>query len=217
MQRPRQSPSGAAIVTLLTPAGALFAGDDVELSVDIQPGARVVVRQASATQLHRSADRGIHFALRLRVGAGASCHYLPFELIPFADADYRQTIRVDVEPGGEAYLTEVVTPGRVWEHFQYRRLTLRTEVRLAGELVALDAQSIEPAKADMIAALGNSTHFGSLLHVGPDVGAAEADRLHERLAASGIRGSSSVLPVGGISARALGTSAHALLEALSPI
>jgi urease accessory protein len=217
IQRPRQGPDGEAIVTLLTPAGALFDGDRVELHVDVQSGARVVLRQASATQLHRSTAHGISFDLWLTVAAGARCSYLPFELIPFTDADYRQTIRMDLAVGGELCLTEVVTPGRVWEHFQYRRLALRTEVRLDGELIVWDAQHIEPAELDIAAALGGYTHFATLLRLGPNVGVADADRLHERLTSRGICGSASVLPRGGIGARALGTSAYALLQGLAPI
>jgi urease accessory protein UreH len=152
----------------------------------------------------------------VRVAAGACCQYLPLELIPFADADYRQTIRVDLEEGGEAYLTEVVGPGRLWEHFRYRRLSFRTELRLGGELVALDAQNVVPEATDLDAALGGFSHFASLLHVGPAVGPDDADRLHERLAAANLCGSASLLPRRGISARVLGTSAHALLEALAP-
>ncbi len=216
VQRPRQGPSGEAIVTLLTPAGALFDGDRVDLHVEVQPGARVVLRQVSATQLHRSSERGISFELSLAIAADASCQYLPLELIPFADADYRQSIHVDLEAGGEAYLTEVVTPGRLWEHFQYRRLALRTEVRLSGELVVLDAQQIVPAEMEIATALGGYTHFASAFHLGPRVGAADADALHERLRGPGIQGSASILPRYGIAARALGSSAYSLLEAISP-
>ncbi len=217
IQRPRVGPRGEAIVTLLTPAGALFDGDRIDLYVDVQPGARAMLRQVSATQLHRSTERGITFDLTLKVASGASCHYLPLELIPFAGADYRQTIRVDLDAGGEACLTEVVSPGRVWEHFQYRRLALRTEIRCTGELVALDAQQIVPGETDMPTALMGFTHFASLLHLGPSIGAADADRLHECLAVPGICGSASILPRGGISARAVGSSAHVLLQALTPI
>jgi urease accessory protein len=215
IQRPRQGDHGEAIVTLLTPAGALFAGDVVRLDVDLQPGASVVLRQASATQLHRATERGgVAFDLALTVAAGAHCRYSPLELIPFADADYCQTIRVFLADGAEARLTEVVTPGRLWEHFRYRRLALRTEVYVEGRLVVLDAQRIVPAETDCLTALGGHTHFGTLLHLGPNVGAPYADCLYDHFAAPGVCGSASLLPGYGVAARVLGHSAENLLRAL---
>jgi urease accessory protein len=217
IQRPRVGPHGEAIVTLLTPAGALFGGDAVSLDVAVQSGASVVLRTASATQLHRATDRGSTFDLTMTIAAGATLRYAPFELIPFAGADYRQTIRVNLAAGAEATLTEVVTPGRLWEHFQYLHLELVTEVYLDGTLIALDAQRIVPTEMDCVTAVGGRTHFGTLLHVGPNSGAPEADRLHARFADRGLCGSASVLPTYGIAARALGSSAQGLLAALEAV
>jgi urease accessory protein len=215
IQRPRQGEHGEAIVTVLTPAGALFAGDAVRLDVDVQAGASVILRQASATQLHPATQRGgITFELLLTVAAGAQCHYVPYELIPFADADYRQAVRVLLAEGAEARLTEVVTPGRLWEHFRYGRLALKTEAYLDGALILLDAQRIVPDDTDCATALGGHTHFGTLHHLGSSIGALDADRLHERFLALGVCGSASVLPAYGIAARVLGFSAQELREAV---
>lgn len=215
IQRPIQREDGTAVVTLLTPAGALFDGDAVQLEVVVEAGARVALRQASATHLRRSTRRGITAKLTLTVADGARCSYTPHELIPFADADYHQSVRVYLAHGAEAYLTEVVSPGRIWEHFRYRRLALRTAVFLDAQLIALDATDIVPAEADCLLALGGHTHFGTLLHLGPAIGAADADRLHERFAARRVCGSASLLPTYGVGARVLGSSAQQLLEALS--
>jgi urease accessory protein UreH len=217
VQRPRAGPCGQSIVTLLTPGGSLLDGDAVDLYIDVRPGARVLLRQASATQLHGGGEVGIRFDATISVGAGASFSYLPFELIPFADSDYRQSLRLFLEHGAEAVLTEVVTPGRLWEHFGYRRLELRTEVHLDGRRILLDAQRIVPAEADVESLLAGRSHFGSVLQFGPGIDREEADCLHARLAEVDILGSASVLPSYGVGARALGTSADQLLRAFIPL
>jgi len=215
VQRPREGPEGEAIVTLLTPAGSLLDGDAVDLCVEVRVGAKAVLRQASATQLHGGAGAGITFTADFHVAAGASFAYLPYELIPFAGADYRQTLRLHLDHGAEALLTEVVTPGRLWERFRYKRLALRTEVRLDGQRILLDAQRIVPAEGEPASLLGGYSHFGSLLRFGPSVGASEADCLHARFAELGVCGSASLLPRYGVGARVLGTSADRLLGAMS--
>jgi urease accessory protein len=202
-------------VTLLTPAASLLDGDAVELSVEVRAGAHVVLCQASATQLHGGNGEGSRFDAEIQVGAEASFAYLPYELIPFAGSSYRQRFRLHLDQGAEALLTEVVTPGRTWEHFRYRRLDLGTDVCLNGQRIVLDRQHLFPGETDPGLLLGGFTHFATLLHFGSSVGAEEADALHARLVDGGACGSASALPYYGIGARALGMSADELLTALA--
>jgi len=214
VQRPRRGSQGEAILTLLTPGGALFSGDVIQLRVELRAGARVVLQQVSATQLHRCDSESIRLDADFHVAAGGWLRYQPMPLIPFAGSDYRQCIRVYLEQGAEARLMEVVTPGRLWEHFQYQRLVLRTEVFLDGRRIVLDAQRIEPAHTDCQLALGGRSHFATMLHLGDRVAGEEVERLHNRLADMGVRGSASLLPIYGVGARAIGSSAEELQRAL---
>jgi hypothetical protein len=68
---------------------------------------------------------------------------------------------------------------------------------------------------DCRSVLSNWTHFGSLVHCGPGVGAPEADGWHARFAERGVLGSATVLPRYGIGARVLGPSADSLFRALA--
>ena len=214
VQRPIYRPGGEAVVTLLTPAGALFAGDRVRLHIDCRPGARVIIRQVGATKLHRGEGMGIELEAEIRVAAGARFAYLPYELIPFAGSEYRQRLRLDLQEGAQALLTEVVSPGRLGEWFGYRRLELRTEAWVGDRRVVLDAQRIVPTETDPARLLGGFTHFGTRLHLGAGLGQPDADHLHERLQQLGVTGSASVLPAYGVAARVVGTSADRLLRAL---
>ena len=205
---------GSAVVTLLTPAGALLDGDDIRVTVACLPGTDVTLRQTGATRLHRCPGPGIRSAIEVRIAHGARFRYLPFELIPFADSAYTQTIRLDLEPGARACVSEVVSPGRLQEHFRYRRLRLRTEAFLSGATIMVDAQQIEPGRTDCERMLGGFTHFGSLFVFGPGLGQHDADEIHERFAEYGVLGSASLLPSYGIGARVVGNNADPLLTAL---
>jgi urease accessory protein UreH len=185
------------------------------MSIDVQPGADIMVRQASATQLYRCQARGVKLQADIHVAAGARFSYSPLELIPHQDADYQQKLRIFLDEGAKARLTEVVSPGRLCERFGYRRLELHTEVFLAGRRILLDLQRIVPRETDCRLLLGEHTHFGTLLDLGPHIDASGTDRLHARFAEQGVLGSASVLPAYGIGARVVGGSADSLFRALS--
>lgn len=213
VQRPITTPAGEAIVTLLTPAGALLTGDEIELEVECGPGARVTLVQPAATKLHACPSAPIRYRLRARVATGAVLRYLPRELIPHAGSEYDQRLALDLEVGAEVVLAEVIGPGRHFDRFQYRQLTFRLEARLDEHLLAVDALRLAPGT---VAGLGGYSHIGSLFHFRAGLTQADADRLHCRLQAAGVLGSASLLPAYGLSARALGHGADALRAALVP-
>jgi urease accessory protein len=215
VQRPLRGPDGEAIVTLLTPSGALFGGDEIALEVQCHPGTRVTVRQVAATKLHRCENAPITVDAHVRVAAGASFQYLPFELIPFAETDYRQSISLHLEQGAQAVLSEVLTPGRLGEHFRYRQVSLRTEVYLEERLIVLDAQRIMPGRQDPQLLLAGSTHVATLLLLAPDLSQHDAERLSGSITHPGVQGAASLLPAYGIGARLVGRTAESLLQAVA--
>jgi urease accessory protein UreH len=202
-------------VTLLTPAGALFAGDHLALAVDLRPGADVTLCQVGATRVHGAENLPIVVELNFTVAADARLRYHPGELIPFPGADYAQTIRVRLADGARASLIEVVSPGRLAEHFAYRRLVLRTDVDVDGARVLLDTLRIEPTHRDPRLALGPYTHVATGLRFAPGLAQLDADRVHDEIEARGLTGSASLLPSYGIGARLVGRAAEPLVRALS--
>jgi urease accessory protein UreH len=171
--------------------------------------------QPAATQLHRCVKTGIRVELCARVASDARFLYLPLELIPFAETIYHQRVHLTLERGAQAIVSEVATPGRLWERFQYRDMDLRTEVWLEGRRTTLDVQRVVPSQHDPCLALAGHSHCGSLHVLGPDLGQADADRLHECLNQYAPCASASLLPEYGIAARLLGHSADQLLRAIS--
>src|SRR5262245_11919853 len=77
VQRPIPARDGSAVVTLLTPASALFDGDAIRLCVECRPGTCVTLRQVGGTRLHRCATAGIRCDVEVNVDVGARFQYLP--------------------------------------------------------------------------------------------------------------------------------------------
>jgi urease accessory protein len=235
VQRPIVGPHGEAIVTLLTPAGALLDGDVVTLEVDCGPGTDVVLRQTGATRLNRCTTGGIDVQADFRVAGDARLRVLPYELIPFAGARYAQTFRAHLQEGAEAAFLEIVAPGTLELPFAYADLALRLEAWLGDDLAALDALRVQPEPgegADLKgdpglptraglqggshspAALGGYSHFGTLILLGPRFDQAAADCLHHGFEEAAVQGSASLLPSYGVGARFIGRSADALRRAV---
>jgi len=204
LQRPVRGPHGQAVLALLTPAGALFDGDVVELEVECEAGSDVTLTTAAATRLNRCDGDGIEVQMHVRVDDGATFRYLPHELIPFAGARYRQQIEVEVAPAGAAALLEVIGPGPSAAPFAYDALEFATSVCAAGRLSARERFSVSSRS---VRQFGEWTHYGSLLALG-------VPTLATVSCAGPVQLAGSALPGGGVVVKALGSSAQALRAAL---
>jgi len=205
LQRPVRGPLGQAVVTLLTPAGALFDSDGVELDVDCEAGSDVTLTTAAATKLNRCDGEGIDVTLRVRVADGATFRYLPHELIPFAGARYQQRIAVEVATGGAAAVLEVIAPGTSEAPFAYAAVDFSTTVHVDGALAVRERFVLTPRS---VRQFGEWTHYGSLLAIGLALeGATEC-------VDSRLQSGESSLPGGGRVVKALGHSAQSIRTAL---
>lgn len=120
-QRPLRGQSHGATVALLTPAGALFQADEIDLDVMCGEGTRVTLVTPAATKLNRCEKDFIRVVMNVRVGHGASFRYLPHELIPLKGAIYEQRLSVHLDEAACATLLDVVSPGLTNTPFTYSR------------------------------------------------------------------------------------------------
>ena len=122
-------------------------GDRLCIDIAVDEGAVLTVRGQGATKLYPS-PRGVPASaeVRLQAAAGARLAYLPGELIPFRQAVLEQRTMIDVAPGGQCLVGEIVTPGRIamGEVDAYTRLRLDLEARVDGRLVLLERARLEP-------------------------------------------------------------------------
>jgi urease accessory protein len=197
-QRPIVGAHGDAIVTLLTPAAALFDGDVIDLDVECGPYTDVTLVTTGATRLNRCDHGLISAQLSVRVAAGAVFRYLPHELIPFRGSLYRQRMCIDLAADASAVLLEVITPG---QDFTYRQLEFETRVRRESRTLMLERFVLTP---DSRAALRGWTHYGSVFAFGSV--APTADDVPN--------GGASTLAGNGVVLKVLGDTAQQLREAL---
>ncbi len=106
-------PTGDARVHLVHGAGGPLGGDRLALDVRVGAGATLAVRSAGATivQPGRASDPA-RWDVRVAVGVGASLDWAPEPTVVIARADYRTSLRVDLDAGARAVVREVVVLGR---------------------------------------------------------------------------------------------------------
>ena len=159
------------IINAVNPTAGLFAGDRVDVTVRICAGARAVLTSPSATRLFRAREpkERIHVTQSLLVESGGRLDVFPEILIAHAGARYAQTTRIEVQPRGELFLTEMIAPGRTasGESFNYDELEFGTELIVAGKLAIRERFRMESGNQGL-QALRNvfpSAYYASFLIV----------------------------------------------------
>jgi urease accessory protein len=112
--RPTGSGPAGERVHLVHAAGGPLGGDDLALSVDVGPGARLAVHSAGATLVQPGAatDAPARWTVDLRVGAGGRLHWAPEPTVVSDRAALESAIRVTLAPGAAATVRETVVLGR---------------------------------------------------------------------------------------------------------
>lgn len=212
---------GMAFLIIQNPAGAVFAGDHLELRLEAEAGARVHLRTQSATRLCQMDGERATQAMALQIAAGAYVEYLPELVIPQAGSHYRQRLAADVAHGGALVTAEIVAPGRRahGERFAYARLRLETAISIDGRERAVDVLDLCPARRHpgRTGLLGAHDYVASLVVACPG---ADSDALARELDAAlatrpGIDGAAGSLPDGiGAAGRILAPTASAARAAV---
>jgi urease accessory protein len=141
------SEAGALVVNMVSPTAGLFDGDEVDVALVVEPGARAVFTTPSASRIHQArGDRPAIMRQALTVQAGGFAEYFPELLIPQRGARYRQETTLRVEPGGTLVFFEWLAPGRVahGECFAYDELQWRTDLWIGGTLAARERYDLRP-------------------------------------------------------------------------
>jgi urease accessory protein len=175
---------GLPHLILMHCTAGLFGGDELECTIRVQAGARLVITQQSSTKVHPSAAGPAVQHMSIYVAAGAELHLYCDPIIPFAGSCLRQFTSIEVDAGARLYLWESYTAGRVGrgEIWEFDEFSSETCLRLSGRRLYLDRFVLRPKQyrptGEWEAA--DFRYFGTALHFGKD---AEdfADRLHEVL------------------------------------
>lgn len=134
---------------LLHPPGGVVGGDRLELSVDLDPGAHVLLTAPGATKFYRSAGAQAEQGHRVRVGEGAVLEWLPHESILFPGARLSARTRVELDPGARFIGWETVCLGRpvIGERFAVGTADLGLEVWREGRPLLVDRLRVEGSES----------------------------------------------------------------------
>jgi urease accessory protein UreH len=157
-----------AHLILMQCTAGLFGGDDVECSIRVERGARVMLTQQSATKIHPSEGPPAIQRHHVSVGAGAELQLYLEPLIPFAGSSLRQTTHIDVEPGARLSFWEGLMAGRVarGECWRFRELASETLLRSNNRSVYLDRFLLPNGFEGSACVMGDCNYLGTGLYVG---------------------------------------------------
>ena len=120
IQRGFNRADGRCELPLLHTAGGLVGGDQLSITVHLEPGSRALLTSVAAQKVYGSIGRSrlrpegawAVQELAFQLEEGADLEWLPQELVMYADGLYEQRTRVNLAPGAGWLGAELVRLGR---------------------------------------------------------------------------------------------------------
>jgi urease accessory protein len=124
--------------------GGLVGGDEIHLSVDVKNGARALMTTQASTKVYRSL-RPSRQTIVATVEPGALLAVIPDPIVCFAEADFTQHQRYELDAAASLVVVDWVTSGRhaAGERWAFCRYESRLEITRGTEPVVFDAVLLE--------------------------------------------------------------------------
>lgn len=100
-----------AHAVLVHPPGGLVGGDRLDIQLDVQAGAHLLVTTPAATRFYRSNAGEAAQVVHAQVGEGARLEWLPQETLAYPDCIARNEVKLSLAPGASLFATEVLGLG----------------------------------------------------------------------------------------------------------
>ncbi|MFG6415291.1 urease accessory protein UreD [Roseateles sp. DC23W] len=106
-------PEGEAIAhaVLVHPPGGLVGGDRLDIDLDVQAGAHLLVTTPAATRFYRSHAGEAAQVVTAQVAAGARLEWVPQETLAYPACVGRNEVRLRLAAGASLFATEVLGLG----------------------------------------------------------------------------------------------------------
>jgi urease accessory protein len=170
-------PEGEAVchAIVLHPPSGIAGGDQLEVSVEVGPGAHALLTTPGAGKWYRSAGAWAGQQLDFNVAAGATLEWLPQESIVFDGARADMQSRVKLAMDARFIGCEVLCLGRRagGERFEHGELQLATRIERSGKPIWLERGGLAGG-GDLLASPAGLAGFsvsGTLLVAGPNLDA----------------------------------------------
>jgi len=199
---PNVTPATAWVV-MATLGGGLVGGDVIDLEMDVEPRARVLLLSQASTKVYRSA-RPARQQLHARIGDEALLASLPDPTIAFAASTFEQRQRFDLAATGSLIALDGILAGRqaYGERWAFDRYASRLEVVRGGRPSFVDHVRLDRSDGVVAERMRAFNVFLLAIAVGPLV-APLVTSWHERIGTTPIeRGADLVASVAPIDAGA---------------
>jgi urease accessory protein len=156
--------SPVATVHLVGSATTPLGGDEVELDVEVGPGADLVLTGVAAAVALPApgAPAASSLVVRLRVADGGGLQYLPEPTIVTWRADHHSELYAELGPGARLRCREVLVAGRSGEPSgRYRGRTVVRDASSGRPLLVQDQELGDPALQASLAHLAGRRVLGS--------------------------------------------------------
>jgi urease accessory protein UreH len=180
----------AAYLIIVCTGAGIFGGDTLHQSVDVGPGARVVLTSQSALQVHPPAPSILPAFLPscrpalldheyvVAPESELHCHWDP--VIPFAGARLIQRFNVNIAESSRLYWGDAVMAGRIsrGETWQFASLTHELSLRVGRSLAYLERYTLTPQDRAVTQpwVAGDATYFATAIAHHPRAARANGGR-----------------------------------------
>jgi urease accessory protein len=178
---PRGDDTERANAVMLNIGGGVAAGDRLDISVTVEPGARVTLASQAAERFYRALPGAAPATVRtsLTVAEGAAMEWLPQETIIFDRAAVDRRLDIALEAGASFLGVESLVFGRKAMGETVRNVRLRDLIRIrrGGRLLLHDAIRLDGEAEDILSrrATGQGARaVATLLLVAPEAEALSA-------------------------------------------
>lgn len=163
------------LLNVMSPTAGLLEGDQVDLDVVVETGAKLVLSNPTALRVHKMDTGKATWTQRIRVvdDAFLECH--PEWIILQANSRFEQRSRIELNSRAQLFFIEAIAPGRVasGESFAFTSFRNRFELLWDGKLSALERSDIRPKRATHT---GWKTAFESPFYLSIYIAAPELER-----------------------------------------
>lgn len=132
----------ALIVNVVNPTAGYFGGDEVDVRVRVQSGARAVITSPSATRIYqaREGQAAMSLCQHISVCPGGWLDWCPEMTVAHKGSRCIQQTTVDLQQGAGLFFMESLAPGRVahGESFAFDSLRSSTCLHIDGKLTLLE-------------------------------------------------------------------------------
>src|SRR5215510_3386240 len=170
-------PEGMAVchAALVHPPGGIASGDQLEVRVDVEPGAHAVITTPGAAKWYRSRGGAAEQSCELNVARGAKLEWLPQPGIVFDGACAKQAHRVRLAGDARYIGWDILCLGRVARGERFRAGEFHTRTEVSSESCRLwnDCAAIQGGGIFLLSAAGLAGHpvTGLFLAAGSEIDA----------------------------------------------